>query len=50
MKRPEAAINDPGRIKILKVNPTFISTNGLFDCIKYHMNIDPLSFGGFNDD
>ena len=50
MIRPEAAVNDPGRIKILKVNPTFISTVGLFDCIKYHLNIDPKNFGGFNED
>lgn len=48
VERPEAAINDPSRIKILKINPTFISSSALISCIKYHLDIDPMNFGGFH--
>jgi hypothetical protein len=47
MERSEAAINDPSRIKILQINPSFISSSALFDAIKYHMDLNPVNFGGF---
>ena len=48
MDRPEAAINDPGRIRIKAINPTFISSPGLFDAIKYHLDLSNQNFGGFH--
>lgn len=47
IEKSESVINDPSRMKILNINPTYISSSALFDCIKYNLELDNLSFGGF---
>ena len=48
IKRPAAAVFDPFKIKILKINPSFISSSALIHSIKYRLEIDSEAFGGFD--